>query len=252
MSSAHCDGRNPLAAARQAMHWAERLITACSKRCRLELLPRPSSLIDFARSWVTEKTLGEALGPGRWANRQPGGRMLQVRSESGEMRNRDDDGLSTSNRAQSGEPLSTAQNVARHSTAVLTASRDTHLDLADQHCEVEKFGALLGTNRGQNPVSEGHQRSPRGPNPAKTTEAGNDENPRKSRVLAQIQAEREGFEPSIPLRGLRFSRPVQSTTLPPLRDGLTSNRVRPGSHPRQPHQLRAIQPLSGCLRLASD
>jgi hypothetical protein len=30
-------------------------------------------------------------------------------------------------------------------------------------------------------------------------------------------AEREGFEPSIPLRVYRFSRPTHSTTLPPLR-----------------------------------
>ena len=30
-------------------------------------------------------------------------------------------------------------------------------------------------------------------------------------------AEREGFEPSMPLRAYRFSRPTHSTTLPPLR-----------------------------------
>src|SRR5688572_13797641 len=33
-------------------------------------------------------------------------------------------------------------------------------------------------------------------------------------------AERVGFEPTVPLQVLRFSRPVHSTTLPPLR-GLT-------------------------------
>ena len=33
-----------------------------------------------------------------------------------------------------------------------------------------------------------------------------------------ILAEREGFEPSIPLRVYRFSRPTHSTTLPPLRN----------------------------------
>src|SRR5690348_1091868 len=32
-------------------------------------------------------------------------------------------------------------------------------------------------------------------------------------------AERVGFEPTVPLRGRRFSRPVQSTALPPLRAG---------------------------------
>ena len=34
---------------------------------------------------------------------------------------------------------------------------------------------------------------------------------------SSFQAERAGFEPAVPLRRLRFSRPVQSTTLPPLR-----------------------------------
>ena len=31
-------------------------------------------------------------------------------------------------------------------------------------------------------------------------------------------AEREGFEPSMPLRAYRFSRPTHSTTLPPLQN----------------------------------
>lgn len=35
--------------------------------------------------------------------------------------------------------------------------------------------------------------------------------------LGSFQAERMGFEPMVPLRRLRFSRPVQSTALPPLR-----------------------------------
>jgi plasmid stabilization system protein ParE len=34
------------------------------------------------------------------------------------------------------------------------------------------------------------------------------------------QAERQGFEPWVPLRALRFSRPVRSAALPSLRDGL--------------------------------
>ena len=36
-------------------------------------------------------------------------------------------------------------------------------------------------------------------------------------LFGRCLAEREGFEPSIHLRGFRFSRPVHSTTLPPLR-----------------------------------
>ena len=50
--------------------------------------------------------------------------------------------------------------------------------------------------------------------------------PRTGRV---ILAERVGFEPTIPLRGRRFSRPVHSTALPPLRGTncrLSANELR--------------------------
>ena len=40
---------------------------------------------------------------------------------------------------------------------------------------------------------------------------------RKRRKRLCLVAERVGFEPTNPGRGLRFSRPVQSTALPPLR-----------------------------------
>src|SRR6266436_4454015 len=36
-------------------------------------------------------------------------------------------------------------------------------------------------------------------------------------VASQVMAEREGFEPPIPFQVCRFSRPVPSTTRPPLR-----------------------------------
>lgn len=51
----------------------------------------------------------------------------------------------------------------------------------------------------------------------------NDDNKRSLKALenkglqAFNQAEEGGFEPPVPLRGLRFSRPVQSAALPPLR-----------------------------------
>jgi hypothetical protein len=35
--------------------------------------------------------------------------------------------------------------------------------------------------------------------------------------VVRLMAEREGFEPSSPFRGFRFSRPVRSTALPPFR-----------------------------------
>jgi hypothetical protein len=40
----------------------------------------------------------------------------------------------------------------------------------------------------------------------------------------QRQAEGEGFEPPVNLRPLRFSRPLQSTALPSLRENLRGNR----------------------------
>ena len=42
-------------------------------------------------------------------------------------------------------------------------------------------------------------------------------------------AERAGFEPAIPLRIYRFSRPAPSTTRPPLRESLWGVRVRVNS-----------------------
>ncbi|MEZ6068167.1 MAG: hypothetical protein R3B90_21185 [Planctomycetaceae bacterium] len=47
-----------------------------------------------------------------------------------------------SNLACNGVPLATAQKLARHSTPVLTAARYTHIELADQHREVEKLPPL--------------------------------------------------------------------------------------------------------------
>ena len=40
-------------------------------------------------------------------------------------------------------------------------------------------------------------------------------------------ADGEGFEPPDPFQGRRFSRPMQSTTLPPIRVGEPDNRLRP-------------------------
>ena len=45
----------------------------------------------------------------------------------------------------------------------------------------------------------------------------NESDRRFSRLLA-TGAEGAGFEPAVRVNGLRFSRPVRSTTLPPLRD----------------------------------
>ena len=166
-----------------------RVHAAYSKRRRSDQLPLPSALIELARPWLERKLPGQPLWPGTWAQRKMGGRMLQADLEAAGIPYRDDDGLFAdfhslrhtyiSNLARAGVPLSTAQKLARHSTPVLTASRYTHLDLAEQHREVEKLGASLGTNRGQTPVPNGHRSSPDGTTGSKTSGPENDENPRQ-------------------------------------------------------------------------
>src|SRR5258708_15682679 len=72
--------------------------------------------------------------------------------------------------------------------------------------------------------------------------------------MAQLlKAEREGFEPSIPLRVYRFSRPTHSTTLPPLRVGsppilrtrpAAFKNARPARTPGPPSPPPATRPPS--------
>ena len=69
-------------------------------------------------------------------------------------------------------------------------------------------------------------------------------------MRAFLLAEREGFEPSVLVRGRRFSRPVQSTALPPLRVARMRCEYSPSAafavdesddHQRCHRQLRAEQ-----------
>ena len=67
-------------------------------------------------------------------------------------------------------------------------------------------------------------------------------------------AEGRGFEPPDPVKGQRFSRPPQSTTLPPFRDdfSIASGVERtelasfPGRHRRPREWSSAHFPLTGC------
>ena len=45
---------------------------------------------------------------------------------------------------------------------------------------------------------------------------------RNPQLMLHLQAEREGFEPSVPVKVHGISSAAQSTTLSPLRDSLTS------------------------------
>lgn len=130
-----------------------------SKRRRLDVLPLPSESLDAARAWLKNKPKGESLWPGAWAKNRCAGKMLQVDLKASNIEYQDADGLFAdfhslrhtyiTNLARHGVPLATAQKLARHSTPVLTAARYTHIELSDQHREVEKLPPLIGTNTGQ-------------------------------------------------------------------------------------------------------
>ena len=76
----------------------------------------------------------------------------------------------------------------------------------------KKSGRLNSKTRSR-PSSTKSSMKMRWPSPLSTTN-------KKSRPLDSsfYLAERVGFEPTSPVKGCRFSRPVYSTTLPPLRD----------------------------------
>ncbi|MDX1968838.1 MAG: site-specific integrase [Planctomycetaceae bacterium] len=130
-----------------------------SKRRRLDVLPIPSAMLAAAREWLKGKKAGESLWPGSWAKNRCAGKMLQVDLKAAGIDYQDADGLFAdfhalrhtyiTNLARQGVPLTTAQKLARHSTPVLTAARYTHIEIADQHREVEKLSPLIGTNMGQ-------------------------------------------------------------------------------------------------------
>ncbi len=129
-----------------------------SKRRRLDVLPLPSDILEASRAWLSGKK-GD-LWPGRWAANRVAGKMLQVDLKAAGVEYMDADGLFAdfhalrhtyiTNLSRNGVPLINAQKLARHSTPVLTAARYTHIELADQHKEVEKLPGLnLGRDLGQ-------------------------------------------------------------------------------------------------------
>ncbi len=132
---------------------------AYSKRRRLDVLPLPTEILSTAKAWLATKKNGQLLWPEDLAKNRYAGKMLQVDLKAANVEYVNADGLFAdfhalrhtyiTNLARHGVPLAIAQKLARHSTPVLTAARYTHIDLADQHREVEKLGPLIGTNMGQ-------------------------------------------------------------------------------------------------------
>ncbi|MGD9855464.1 MAG: tyrosine-type recombinase/integrase [Planctomycetaceae bacterium] len=144
-----------------------------SKRRRLDVLPIPSEILPEARLWLATKKPGAYLWPGTWANSRYAGKMLQADLRVAGIEYQDADGLFAdfhalrhtyiSNLARNGVPLATAQKLARHSTPALTAARYTHVELADQHREVEKLPLLkLGRILGRTGVVSSPKSRPNG------------------------------------------------------------------------------------------
>ncbi len=143
-----------------------------------------------------------------------------------------------SNWARSGVHPKVAQSLARHSTITLTMDRYSHTLIGEQadalkalpdltgptENEVKKTGTddrdevsrlascLAFSERPQAPQVDSSGLSGRDYG----NEQGNKGTPAFAGVPGDLPAEREGFEPSMPLRAYRFSRPTHSTTLPPL------------------------------------
>ncbi len=144
-----------------------------SKRRRMDVLPLPSEILESLRDWLKAKGAGELLWPGDWAKHRYAGKILQVDLLAANVEYVDANGLFAdfhalrhtyiTNLGRHGVPLVTAQKLARHSTPVLTAARYTHIDLQDQHKEVQKLPSLqLGRKLGRPNDSECQKSSPIG------------------------------------------------------------------------------------------
>jgi len=140
---------------------------------------------------------------------------------------------------RSGASAKVMQRLARHSTVELTLGRYTHAGLFDMRSAVDKLPPLptgpkttipeviraTGTDAadvlpsGLPKIPARSSRSVRSGALSKVNVDGDqkEENPEKTAVSSGIEAERVRFELTIPSRICRFSRPVQSATLPPLR-----------------------------------
>ena len=81
---------------------------------------------------------------------------------------------------------------------------------SDNHCQSLKTIDESTAHRAEEPLPNADSRNPH------QTKVFEDD---CGCLIAFDQAEREGFEPSVPLRARRFSRPVHSTALPSLRAG---------------------------------
>ena len=140
---------------------------------------------------------------------------------------------------RSGASAKVMQRLARHSTVGLTLNRYTHAGLFDLQAAVAKLPPLPSTGpkpvapetiraTGTDAVDVLPVRLPKRPTRSRASVRSgaqpqqnddsdeNEETAEKTGVSSTVQAERVGFEPTRNLRPCRFSRPVQSATLPPL------------------------------------
>ncbi len=177
-----------------------------SKRRRRDVLPLPTDILAAVREWLATKPAGGELWPGNWAKNRYAGKILQVDLVAADVAYEDASGLFAdfhalrhtfiTNLGRHGVPLVAAQKLARHSTPVLTAARYTHIDLQDQHREVQKLPPLqLGRNLGRSSGTNCQNASPNGTPRAEGADEKSDpetpQNPAKNGVLCS-NSERRG------------------------------------------------------------
>ncbi len=141
------------------------------------------------------------------------------------------------NVVDSGAMPKVAQALARHSTIALTMDRYSHTLVGERADALKGLPDLTGPaanvpvqadapdagNRLACYLASSDAKQDANVDFCGLSDAAADENdgkeetPADAGVPSDFQAEREGFEPSMPLRAYRFSRPTHSTTLPPLR-----------------------------------
>ena len=182
---------------------------AYSKGRRLNVLPWPSEILAELKAWLTGKSEGLPLWPGKWAANRYGGKMLRKDIEAAGLEYKNADGLFAdfhalrhtyiTNLGRHGVPLTTAQKLARHSTPVLTAARYTHIDLGEQSKEVEKLPALLGRPLGRTAFTIGQQSSSAG-SKRQTSESSsqNEESSEKPGILAKNKRRGRDSNPGTP------------------------------------------------------
>jgi len=232
-----------------------RVLAGYSKRRREDVLPLHSELLSVLPSWLSTKPAKEPVWPGNWAVNKSAGKMLQVDLKAAGIAYRDEEGRVAdfhslrhtfiTRLGRTGVSVQQMKELARHSDVNLTLGVYHHLEIRDAASAIgnlpelrpiesdrqKEVAAATGTNGRLSAVSLPTQLPIATDFPghfeASVDEAGEGSDSTVSPCSIAVntdnslrnEADGVRFELTIPLRGLRFSRPVQSAALPPVRLG---------------------------------